>query len=192
MEETYLKEEAVTLDDQLETWRPVVGYEGRYEVSDTGRVRSLNYMRTGKTVVLKQSGKRNGYMKMALSDGKKSIHPMAHQLVAKAFLGSCKDGMEVNHRDGNKQNNNLSNLEYVTKSRNTIHAYEMGLMTGRKGEDNPQAILSSDEIRMMFQMEMDGMTQVEIAKQFNTRQPQVSHILNGKRWSHIHKELKGS
>jgi len=101
--------------------RDVEGYEGLYQVSDTGEVISFN--RKIKKVALNPSVNHKGYLRVALigKDGaRKNI--FVHRLVAEAFLG--KSSLQVNHKDMNKQNNNVENLEYVTNRENTVHSID--------------------------------------------------------------------
>lgn len=104
----------------LEEWRSVVGYEGLYQVSDEGRVR-----RGGR--VLKRQHTANGYPVVQLWRDGEPKTCLVHRVVAEAFIGTVPDGKEVNHRDGDKENATPSNLEYVTRSENSIHAYKTGL-----------------------------------------------------------------
>lgn len=182
MEETYLKEEAVTLDDQLETWRPVVGYEGKYEVSDLGRVRSLDYNNTGTVVVLKQRKLWSGYMKVSLFRKQRIQCTTAHQLVAKAFIGPPM-GKQVNHKDGNKTNNALSNLEYLTCSENNLHALRIGLHP--RGQDRPRAKLTDEGVREVWRLYKSGITGAEIARKFLVSDALIRAILKGKTWKHV-------
>ena len=116
-----------------EIWKPVIGFEGRYEVSNLGRVRSFVCSYNGKqpkepkTIILKDADNR-GYRRVLLmaSDGKR-CYKAVHRLVAFAFLGDCTN-MEINHIDCDKTNNRVDNLEICTQSQNTIHAYKHGLM----------------------------------------------------------------
>ena len=99
-----------------EEWRPIVGYEGRYEVSNIGRVVSLINRRHE----LKQ-GNNKGYMSVVLSDGVTHKSKSVHQLVARAFIENPKGYKEVNHIDENKANNKVSNLEWCTRNENLMH-----------------------------------------------------------------------
>ncbi len=103
-----------------EIWKPCVGFENFYEVSDLGRVR-----RTGKDVLAfkKHSG---GYVMVCLHVNRPAYRTV-HSLVCEAFIGPRPEGAEINHRDANKQNNYPSNLEYVTHAENMRHAVENGL-----------------------------------------------------------------
>ncbi|WP_162860308.1 NUMOD4 domain-containing protein [Megasphaera stantonii] len=108
----------------VEEWRDIKGYQGKYQISNTGKVRSLNYHREGRIKELIPKDCR-GYLQIGLTKkGKKRFYAI-HRLVADSFIGNG-DGKQVNHKDLNKKNNNTENLEYVTARENTIHAIQNG------------------------------------------------------------------
>lgn len=110
-----------------EIWKDVVGYEGLYQVSNLGRVRSLNFYRKKRIGVLRQKKLNTGYMALDLYKDRMPRTLNVHRLVAIAFVEN-KDGLPwVNHIDGNKQNNAASNLEWCTAKQNTEHAKRTGL-----------------------------------------------------------------
>ena len=117
-----------------EMWKAVKGYEGLYEVSDNGEIRSLDHevLNNGTSVLVKGVLKRtrmkdNGYMIVDLwKDGKGKTHHV-HRLVAQAFIDNPENKQTVNHIDGNKKNNNVNNLEWLTPSEQNLHFYEHGL-----------------------------------------------------------------
>lgn len=118
----------------MNEWKPVKGYEGYYEVSFDGKVRSVErvtpfgrgYVMKPRTV-LTPSVDKDGYYKVGLSkDGKKRRY-FVHRLVAEAFLPNPENLPIVNHKDGNKQNNRADNLEWCTRSHNDKHAFSIGL-----------------------------------------------------------------
>ena len=131
-------------------WKPVVGFENMFEVSDDGRVRSLD-----RTVYYKQfqkykfiAGKEkklslsNGYYVVNLNaDGKRNVRPV-HRLVAQAFIDNPLNLPCVNHIDGDKTNNNVSNLEWVTYGENNVHALVHNLRQPRGNA--------------LFQLDLDG------------------------------------
>lgn len=114
-----------------EQWRPIPGYEGRYEASDQGRIRSLP-----RTVVSRNGGRypvRGGVLRLRVGSGGylttmvgRGTPQLVHRLVAAAFLGTPPDGQEVCHRDGDRANPMVSNLAYGTPSRNMLDAVEHG------------------------------------------------------------------
>lgn len=115
-----------------EIWKDVVGYEGLYQVSNLGRVRSLDThdrlgrLRRGR--VLKDSNNGTGYRMVNLKhDGKQRMRTV-HRLVMETFVPN-NDDLEINHIDGDKSNNTLVNLEWCTRSENVTHAVKLGLHT---------------------------------------------------------------
>ena len=97
------------------TWKPIAGYEGLYEVSDTGLVRSLRF---GKKKILAPAGNGGGYIQVGLHKDGKLKHMLVHRLVANAFIPNPLGLATVNHRDENKSNNQASNLEWMTLTDN--------------------------------------------------------------------------
>ena len=127
-------------DDVIEIWKDVSGYEGLYQVSNLGKVRSLPLVKTFsdgsvhylRGVILKQSNTTTGYKKVELSKNgfKKSIK--VHRLVAQAFLVNTYNKPHINNKDGNPINNVVDNLEWVTQKENVQHAYDNGLRKCKK------------------------------------------------------------
>lgn len=107
----------------IEIWKPVIGYEGLYEVSNLGRVKSLNYKRTGNKKILKPRINNKGYIHYCLSKNGKSEYLLAHRIVWSAFNGEIPKKYVINHLDYNPLNCTLSNLECVTQSQNMRHAH---------------------------------------------------------------------
>lgn len=118
-----------------EIWQPIQGYEGTYEVSTLGRVRSLNRVversdgikRTYKSRILKPCISYNGYAQVKLQINSTSKGQTIHRLVAIAFIPNIENKPQVNHKDGNKLNNQASNLEWITPSENIKHQITTGL-----------------------------------------------------------------
>lgn len=108
----------------MEQWKPIEGTDGKYEVSNLGRV-CTNGKRPGVLTLTKQkSGYR--YAMIQLSNGKQK-NCRVHRLVAEHFLPNPDNMKEVNHKDGNKDNNHVSNLEWCTRSHNVKHSFDTGL-----------------------------------------------------------------
>lgn len=100
---------------EKETWKPVVGYEGLYEVSDWGRVKSVG---RGKERILKLTPNTLGYLQVSLHKNGEQKTCKVHQLVMRAFVGECPDGYEVDHYDWDRKNNRLNNLRYIPAKEN--------------------------------------------------------------------------
>lgn len=118
-----------------ENWRPVVGYEGLYEVSNLGRMKDLN--RNGKAVIMRLSAKNGQYIKVVLVgwDGKKRWYRV-HRLVAYAFLGEPLEGQtQVNHINTNRQDNRVENLEWCSPKENM--ANRLTRMALSRGHSDP-------------------------------------------------------
>lgn len=108
-----------------------------------------------------------------------------HQLVAQAFIGPYPSGKQVNHIDGDKRNNKVTNLEYVTAKENIAHSIRTGLRKNfRKGESNPQARFTEQQVREVLSLE-GSMAQRAIALRVGIPFKQVNNILRGRTWRHI-------
>lgn len=124
----------------MEEWKDIQGYEDSYQVSNLGRVRSKTRKRpfgrgfkTYKGRLLKQSTDKDGYKKINLSKNGKKKRFFVHRLVAKAFIKNSNNYPVINHIDGIKDNNQADNLEWVTISENTKHAFDIGLRKPHDG-----------------------------------------------------------
>jgi len=104
-----------------------------------------------------------------------------HRLVATGFLGLPEKGMEVNHKDGNKTNNNVVNLEWLTRTENVRHAFANDLVTIRRGEDSHSAKLTQNEVDRIRQLKGEKTYRV-IAKMFGVKYSTIAHIMRGSRW----------
>ncbi len=114
-------------------WKTIKEFP-EYQISDVGEVKSY---RCGKTTILKP-GIRNGYPYVDLCQNGKPNKCYIHRLVLSAYKGPCPKGLEANHLDGDKRNSQLDNLEWVTSSENTIHAYQNGLQARPCGKPTCQ------------------------------------------------------
>lgn len=166
----------------IEEWRPVVGYEGLYAVSNHGRVmRTKDSRHMGKGAI-NTARIRSGYWAVTLfSHGSRKSFSV-HRLVARAFLGE-PTARTVNHIDGNKLNNHADNLEYATYTENMRHAFKTGLYGNRKGENNNMSKLTRDQVdEIRYRYETENITQSELAKQYGMGSRGISDIITGRNW----------
>ena len=177
------KEEEMYKDER---WLPVVGYEGWYDVSDFGRVKRVRAACGTQAGRILKPSITQGYEHVDLHKKGKDKTMRVHKLVAVAFIGTCPDGVEVNHIDGDKTNNCLNNLEYVTPSENRRHAFRIGLQSFR-GENNNSSKLTEEnvhEIRKVY-----GKEPLEsIATRFGVSQQTIGDIINGRSWASLKEE----
>lgn len=117
-----------------EIWKDIEGYEGLYQVSNSGRVKSLERYKENHSKLQKVEEKIKtvsidniGYYRVCLYKDNKLKNARVHRLVAQTFIPNPDNLREVNHKDGNKLNNNIDNLEWVTSSENNKHAWNTGL-----------------------------------------------------------------
>lgn len=175
----------------------IKGYEEIYKVTSDGRIisckRKVSYFRNGKIVShtvkereLKPGKDKDGYCQVSLCKEGKGKMRKVHRLVAQAFIPNLLNLPEINHKDGNKQNNNDWNLEWTTSSKNALHAYETGLKIRRKGEKATNVKLTNKEvieIRRLYSM--GGYTHRSLGKQFEISYSVIWGILHRIYWTHI-------
>lgn len=131
----------------IEEWKPF--FNGLYEVSNLGNTRrAVDGINTKAGRLKKPSINTYGYLMIGAFDNGKRTNVFVHRAVMEAFVGPCPEGMAVNHKDGNKLNNRVDNLEYVTPKENMIHAAKHGLTA--KGEKHgtktkPESILRGED-----------------------------------------------
>lgn len=176
---------------ELEIWRPVLGFESLYEVSQLGRIRHVIKIDRHGNPYLGQPRKQlvssDGYLfvQLYIPGVAKRKSPRVHVLVAHAFLGTKPKGMEINHIDGNKQNNRVENLEYCSHAQNMAHAALHNLLANNQGEHNCNAKLTDSDVYEIRRFSSLGETNVAIAKRFNVTDVLVSKIVRRKLWSHL-------
>jgi len=170
-----------------ERWEQIDEYEDWYEISDFGRVKRVKAARgTYIGRILKPSINSNGYSQVKLCKNGKEHSVKAHVLVTNAFIGPCPDGMERNHMDGDKTNNRLDNLEYVTPSENVTHAFVTGLAQHR-GEKHSSSKLTESNVHEIRRLSCEEL-QESMAKRFGVSSQSISAVVTGITWSWLKEE----
>ena len=186
-------------------WRIIPSFP-EYEVSINGRIRrAVDSLPRANGGVLKKGFERkiqkgpDTYRSILLISGEHKKTCMVHRLVLEAFVGPCPPGCECNHKDGDKSNNNKSNLEWVTPSENQKHAYKMGLSIPKdqRGEKNASAKLKAGEVWLIRKLlksdlhlskkrkQKDRLLQYQIAKMFKVSFITISDIKRRRSWNYI-------
>lgn len=170
-----------------ERWKPVKGYEGRYEVSDRGRIRSPNYRRRGKPGILAQAQDRDGYPMITLwhSRGVNKTKKV-HTLVLEAFTRPRPKGMLCDHIDSNVKNNRHDNLEWVTPQQNVLRGRAPEVNAARIGSKNFAAKMSERKVyNLRRQYASGGITHQGLADKYGLHRRTVTKILRRFTWKHV-------
>lgn len=165
----------------MEEWKDVVGYEGYYQVSNLGNVRSidrivdgLNGRRFFKGITLKQNKDNYGYCIVSLYKERKPKTCKVHRLVADAFIENVNDKSTINHIDGNKENNSVENLEWLTQEENFQHAIKEGLY---KTKLTDEQVLY---IKNKYIPHDKEYSRVALANKFGVSKGHIGRIVQGK------------
>ena len=163
---------------KIEHWKPIPGYEG-YMVSDLGRVKSLNYHRTGKEQILIPGKNRKGYLQVQLWKDGKGKRFFAHRLVWFAFNGPIPEGMQINHLNENKEDNRLENLNLMTCKENN----NWGTRNERARETLTNGKCSKWVIKLSLNNEILHFypSTMQVERELGYSQGHISKCCNGKR-----------
>lgn len=175
-----------------EIWKAVNGYEGLYEVSNKGRVKTLKKPCILKKrqfffpeKVMKQHPNKWGYPMVSMSKDGIAGGFSVHRLVAIAFIDNPENKPQVNHIDGNKLNNYVSNLEWATRKENMRHSWDIGLRTAYKrpqGEGSTRAKLTNDQAR---EIRASDLSHRKLAKVYGVNHSTIADIKKGIRYKEI-------
>ena len=168
-------------------WTPIQSLNGKYEITSLGIIRNAKTKR-----ILKQFTDRHGYKSLTVcAEPGIPKNARIHRLVAEAFLGICPDNMVVNHKDGDKSNNCVDNLEYVTPSENNIHALQTGLRKpaemrkfAPRGENHYRAKISKSDAELITKIRKEtGFGARKIAKITGISRGIICNILYRNGWA---------
>lgn len=165
-------------------WKDIKDYEDLYQVSDEGQIFSIRTNR-----IIKDYKAGTGYRMLSLYKNGKAKKHYIHRLVAQNFLGFSD--LEVNYKDGDKTNNHLLNLEWLSSSDNHRHAFKLGLKLPREidGESNINNKLITKQAKEIYILtQTTKLRQVDIAKMYGVERSVIGRIKNKQIWLSIHKE----
>lgn len=191
----------------MEIWKSIEGHDN-YQVSSYGRVKRVDMIRkkiykgkyNGKVVsqfypeiMINTSLNNHGYKRMCFNcDGKQKTIEI-HRLVAFAFVDGYREGYTVNHKDGNRLNNDASNLEWCTIKENLQHAHRTGLIKVNKGEQCHQAKLKSTDVIEIIRLNKEyKLSQAKLSVKYNVSKGTIQNIIDGKTWKSINRRVYGN
>lgn len=182
---------------ELEIWKDIVGYEGYYQVSNIGRVRSverfISYCKINRTqkypsLILKQCLNTVGYFQVSLSINQQRKRRVVHRLVAEAFCCNINNKPVVNHIDGDYLNNNAYNLEWCTHIENVHHAISTGLYDNY-GEKSPNSKFTNKQADIIRKIKNSGISIKDISILLSVNKSSIQRILNMKTYN-INNKIK--
>ncbi len=180
----------------IEQWKDVLGWEERYEVSNLGRVRSKSFLKQGANrsgpfcyltspKILKPNVLSDGYEQVKFQHFGTKASVLVHRVVALAFLPPAReDQTQVNHKDSDRANNRVSNLEWVTPSENMLHGFKYG-NKDNSGENHPRTSFSDEDVRNIRALHSQGMTYADIGRRYGVTYQAVSAIVRRINWGHL-------
>lgn len=168
----------------MEEWKNLyINNYGVIYISNYGRVKNKN------NIILKSYLNTDGYelIKISYTINKKRffVHKKVHRLVAEQFIANPKNKPEVNHKDGNKQNNYVSNLEWCTRQENNKHASDTGLNPHPIGSKNPNAKLIEDDVIKIKELYNSGFRIYKIAQKYKVSWSTIKLIVTNKTWKNV-------
>lgn len=167
-----------------EHWKPIVGWEDIYAVSNFGRIkRTNNTYHKVYNRILKLKRSKAGYLSLILYRGPIEKDTLVHRAVMAAFVGPAPEGTQVNHKDGNKANNTLGNLEYLTPRQNMQHAADIGLRP--RGEEVFTCKLNPILVREIRSKRQEGMSLTSLANQYGVHFATIARIALRVTWKHV-------
>ena len=178
----------------MEIWKDIPGWEGLYQVSDLGRVRSLMrmvyagrgvYRKTRQTILNPGRNRVSGYLYVTLNDESSARRATfnVHSLVATTFLGPRSEGQEARHLDGNPTNASLRNLIYGSHVENMADCARHGTLA--RGERLPHSLPREEAALIKVRLQTEGISQRRLAKEIGINRSTIAKIMNGTHWSSV-------
>jgi hypothetical protein len=171
----------------MEIWKKVLGY-CNYECSNLGRIKTFNWKNSGKEAIMKPALDGSGYYRTVLKreDGKLATIKV-HRIILETFNPNSESfKLECNHKNGIKTDNNIDNLEWVTRRQNLEHSFNSNLQYILKGEEVGNSILKEyqvKEIRLKFKPRL--YSRIKLANEYGVSEATIKDILYKRSWKHI-------
>lgn len=169
-----------------EIWKDIQGYEGFYQISNLGRVRSLERIAPSgkfvKQIIRKQLKDKDGYCIVGLNKNKSQKTHKVHRLVANAFIENTDNLPEVNHKDEDKTNNEVSNLEWCNAKYNLTYGSRNGMFIGEKNNNCKLSEKDVEDIRNQYKKRSSEYNSIALGKKYGVSHTQIVNIVNGKSW----------
>lgn len=164
-------------------WKPIEDFENKYFINSDGQIKAvINGKEYLKVPTL---NKKRKYFYVML-EGKKRKNLLVHRLVAKAFIPNPNNLPEVNHKDFNRGNNKVNNLEWCTRKQNRNHSEKMGRYVQLRGEDCSQSKLTEKQvISIKNERKLFKTKYLDLAIKYGVKYSTIAHIMRGSRWSHV-------
>lgn len=170
-----------------EHWVPIEATGNRWAISNLGRIKRLIACKCPSVpagTIRAGTPQTNGYLHLHGSLDSKPYHLLVHRLVLEAFVGPCPEGHQVGHLNGNRQDNRLENLAYVTPAENQAHRVLHG--TDHRGEQCHLAKLTADDVRTIRQ---SADSHASLGRRFNVSPNTIASIRQGRTWAHVERDL---
>lgn len=151
----------------MEIWENIKGYEGMYQASNLGNVRSLNYKKTGKVQNLKPALDPKGYLRTSLMKGGILKTVKVHRVILQTFTDNVNNKPQVNHKNGIKTDNRLDNLEWCNNSENQIHAVKHNLVSYHYGDTHHKVKIMNEILKEIVIKNINGVPKRQLAKEYN-------------------------
>lgn len=175
----------------MSRWYDVPGFEGVYQINTLGECRSLDrvtaYGRKKKGQILKAYSYKGHYLVYDLRDKEGNRKPKSvHRLLAEMFISNPENKTQVNHKDGDKLNNALDNLEWVSPSENIQHAIDIGVHKYKRGLENHNSKLSEQQVKEIKHLRAKyGYGSLKISHMFPVGRTAIQNILDGKTYKDV-------